>query len=300
MTGRGLSVASFALVLFCAGAADARTITDMLGRTIVLPDRPLRVVSLAPSLTETAFALGRGDWLVGVTDQCDYPVEARRKPRVGGMGAPDLERVVAARPDLVLLTAEANSREVVSQLERVGITAFAVRPSTFPDVLRATRVLATALGAEGAGDEAVRRIRERVDALRRRIDGRARPRTLFLIWTDPMIAAGRGTFLDDLIGMAGGINVAPAGLPYPRLGWEAMLRAGPEVILVASHRLGARTEFDASLADAWRSWQAVPAIRTGRILSIPGDPVLRPGPRVAEGLDELARAIHPDSSEPRP
>jgi iron complex transport system substrate-binding protein len=285
----------------CAGAAEARIVTDMLGRAVAVPGRPLRVVSLAPSLTETVFALGRGDWLVGVTDVCNYPEAAARKPRIGGLGAPDLERIVWARPDLVLLSAEGNSRDTLRQLDRLGVAAFAVTPSSVAGVVLAIEGVADVLGAQERGAALRDAIRERVGLTGSRLAGAARARTLFLIWTDPLIAAGRGTFLDDLIGLAGGINAAGGGpAPYPRLGWEAMIAAAPEVVLVASHRGVSEAVPEPALAAAWQRWRAVPAIRSGRIASVPGDLVLRPGPRVADALEQLARAIHPAAFGGRP
>jgi iron complex transport system substrate-binding protein len=297
---QAVAAGAAALLLAAAGSAAAHTVTDMLGRSVTVPDRPLRVVSLAPSLTEAVFALGRGDWLVGVTDLCDYPEAAREKPRVGGIGAPDLERIVAARPDLVLLTAEANARVMVAQLAQVGIPSFAVTPSSYRGVLSAIQGLASVLHAEEAGSTLVHAVGERMDALRERVARRRRPRALFLIWTDPMIAAGRTTFLQDLIELAGGANVARGAAAYPRLGWEEVLAAAPEVILVASHRPGAEPGVEPALLEAWQPWRAVPAVRAGRILGVHGDLVLRPGPRIAEAAEHLARALHPGAFEAAP
>jgi iron complex transport system substrate-binding protein len=291
---------ALALLLSGAGPAAARTVTDMLGRPVSVPDRPLRVVSLAPSLTEVVFALDRGDWLVGVTDLCDYPAAAREKPRLGGIGAPDLERVIAARPDLVLLTAEANAREMVVRLGRLGIASFAVTPSSYRGVLRALDGLAAILGAETAGAALVRAVEERIETVRGRLRGSPRVRALFLIWTDPMIAAGGATFLQDLIELAGGLNVARGAAAYPRLGWEEVLAAAPEAILVASHRAGAGPVVESTLVEAWQPWRAVPAVRAGRVVGVHGDLVLRPGPRVAEAVAHLARALHPSAFEAAP
>ncbi|MFB3819926.1 MAG: ABC transporter substrate-binding protein [Candidatus Methylomirabilales bacterium] len=283
-----------ALALLAAAPAAAATLTDMLGRAVPIPDRPLRLVSLAPSLTETVFALGRGDWLVGVSDLCNYPEAAREKPRVGGIGAPDLERIVLLRPDLVLITAEANSRQLVLQFDRLGIQTFAVTPSSFPGILEAIARLGRVTDAEARGAELAAGIRRRVEALGRRLAHRPRPGALVLIWTDPLIAAGPSTFLHDLIGLAGGENLARGQAPYPRLGWEDMLAAAPEVIVVASHR----GDVAETLRRAWQGWRAVPAVRTGRVVSAPADLILRPGPRVAEAVEVLARALHPAEVAP--
>ena len=290
-------------VLVCltaAAPAGAAAVTDMLGRSLTLPDRSLRVVSLAPSLTEAAFALGRGDWLVGITDVCNYPPATQDKPRVGAIGAPNLERIVDLRPDLVLVTAEGNSRETMWQLERLRIPVFAVAPEGYADVLASLRVLGAALQAEAAAAVVVERIEADVAKIRRAVAGRPHPRALYLIWTDPLIAAGPGTFIHDLLELAGGANVVRGSVPYPRIGWEEVVAAAPEVILVAAHRDEPDGAMEAALRDAWRTWQSVPAIRAGRIVAIPADSILRPGPRVADGLARLAMALHPEVAGRRP
>jgi len=151
-------------LLIAVSSVGAATVSDMLGRTVVVPDRPLRVVSLAPSLTETVYGLGRGDWLVGVTEFCDYPPEARSKTRVGGIAAPSLERIVSLAPDLVLTTAEGNSRNTMEQLERLGIATFALKPDSYAGVIGSIESLGRVLGAERAAWRVVGEIQERVRA----------------------------------------------------------------------------------------------------------------------------------------
>ena len=279
-------------LLGSAGPARPADVVDMLGRSVSLPDGPLRVVSLAPSLTEIVFALGRGDWLVGVTDFCDYPPEARSKPRIGGPMTPDLERVVRLRPDLVLATADGNPRETLAQLARLHIPVFAVKPEGYAGILASAEAVGRALRAEREAAALVQDIQGRVAAIRRAVAGRPRPRVLYLVWADPLIAAGPATYIHDLMEMAGGENVVrERSVPYPRLSWEEVVGAAPEVILVASHRDGPDRP---SIGEAWRGWQSVPAVRSGRIIAVPGDTIHRPGPRVVEGVERLARAIHPE------
>ncbi len=279
-------------LLVASAPARAATVSDMLGRSIPVPDGPMRVVSLAPSLTEIVFALGRSDWLEGVTDFCDYPPEARSKPKIGGPMTPDLERVVRLRPDLVLATAEGNPRDVVAQLTRLRIPVFAVKPEGYAGVLASVEAVGRALQAEAAATSLVQDIQRRIAAIGRAVAGRPRPRVLYLVWTDPLIAAGPVTYIHDLIEMAGGENVVrERSVPYPRLGWEEVVRGAPEVILVASH--GDRPDRSPS-EGVWKEWQSVPAVRSGRVLAVSGDTIHRPGPRVVEGVEQLTRAIHPE------
>jgi iron complex transport system substrate-binding protein len=279
-------------------SAQAATVQDMLGRAVSVPERPLRVVSLAPSLTETVFALGRGDWIAGVTDFCDYPAAARSKPKVGGTATPNLERIVDLRPDLVLATAEANPRETVGQLSRLGIPVFAVKPDGYAGILESVRLVGRVLGAEASAAALIRDIQGGVEAIRGRVTGRARPRVLYLVWADPPIAAGPSTFIHDLLEMAGGDNIVrERAVPYPRLSLEDIVGRAPEVILVASHSQRGdahATGFTPPLAQR-NGWQSIPAVRRGRVVSVPGDTIHRPGPRVVDGLERLARAIHPEA-----
>ena len=280
------------------GAAEAAVVPDMLGRPVAIPDRPLRVVSLAPSITETIYAVGRGNWLVGVTDVCDYPPPARELPRVGGIAAPNLEQIVRLRPDLVFATAEGNARDLLDRLARLGVATFALQPDRYEGVVGSILAMGRALGAEPAARGIVADIRRQVRRVQERVAGRSRPGVLYLIWTDPLIAAGAGTYLDDLLRMAGGRNIVWERTgSYPRLNWEQVIARAPDVILLADHRQDSERPATGSGAvpPEWRAWQAVPAIRTGRVLAVPSNTILRPGPRLGDGLMRLARAIHPEA-----
>jgi len=277
----------------CLGVASARaaTIPDMLGRPVTIPDGSLRLVSLSPSLTEIVYSLGREDWLVGVTDFCDYPPAARAKPRVGGTMTPDLERMLQVRPSLVLATAEGNPRDLVGHLTRVGVPVFAVKPEGYAGILDSIRVLGRALQAQAAAAALVRAMDAQEARIRRAVAGRPRPRVLYLVWSDPWIAAGPASFIHDLLRIAGGENVVQArSVPYPRVSLEEVIARAPEVVLVASH-LDTMVRPSTIVRDGL--WQGVPAVRSNRVVPVPGDTIHRFGPRVVEGLEHLARAIHP-------
>jgi len=279
------------------GVAAAAVVPDMLARSVAIPDRPLRVVSLAPSITETIYALGRGDWLVGATDVCDYPAPARALPRVGGIAAPNLERIVRLRPDLVFATAEGNARDLLDRLERLGLPTFALRPDSYTGVVDSMVAMGRALAADRAARRTVEDIQQQVRRIQGLVAGRSRPGVLYLIWTDPLIAAGAGTYLDDLLGLAGGRNIVWERTgSYPRLNWEQVVARVPDVILLADHREDSERPATGSgdVPPEWHAWQAVPAIRTRRVLAVPSNTILRPGPRLGDGLARLTRAIHPE------
>jgi iron complex transport system substrate-binding protein len=282
--------------------AEAAIVSDMLGRPIEIPDRPLRLVSLAPSITETVYALGRGEWLVGVTAVCDYPPPARALPKVGGIAAPNLEQIVRLRPDVVFATAEGNSRDLLDQLERVGLATFALRPDSYAGVLESILAVGRALAADQPARRVVDELERSVRLVRELVSGQSRPRVLYLIWADPLIAAGATTYLDDLLELAGGRNIVWERTgSYPRLDWEQVVGRAPEVILLADHREDSERAASGSgdMPPDWQSWQVIPAIRTGRVLAVPSNTILRPGPRLGEGLARLARAIHPEVFGPR-
>lgn len=284
---------------FLCGAPDAAVLPDMLGRPVVIPDaRPLRLVSLAPSITETIYAVGRGEWLVGVTAICDYPPSARTLPKVGGIAAPNLEQIVQLQPDLVFATAEGNSRDLLDQLERLGLATFALRPDSYPGVIHSIQAVGRAVAAGEAANRIEDGIRRSVRTVQELVGGRARRRVLYLIWSDPLIAAGAGTYLDDLLELAGGRNIVRQRTgAYPRLNWEQVVASAPEVILLADHREDSERAATGSgdMPPDWRTWRAVPAIRTGRVLTVPSNTILRPGPRIGEGVGRLARAIHAEA-----
>ncbi len=280
-------------LLWGAASAGAGTISDVLGRPVTIPSGPLRLVALSPSLTEIVFALGRSDWLVGVTDFCDYPPAAREKPRVGGTMTPNLERVLQVRPSLVLATAEGNPRDLVGHLTRLGLPVFAVRPEDFAGILDSIRILGRVLQAEAPARALVRAMEEQGARISRAVAGRPRRRVLYLVWTDPLIAAGPASFINGLIRMAGGENVVrERTVPYPRLSLEEVVTGAPEVILVASHLDAADRPSAVALGGLWRE---IPAVRSNRVVPIPGDTIHRFGPRVVEGLGHLARGIHPEA-----
>lgn len=280
-------------VLLGTASAQGGTVPDMLGRPVTIPDGPLRLVSLSPSLTEIVYALGREEWLVGVTDFCDYPPAARGKPRVGGTITPNLERVLQVRPSLVLATAEGNPRDLVGQLTRVGIPIFALKPDGYAGILDSIRLLGRVLQADAPAAGLVRAMDEQAARIHRAVAGRPRPRVLYLVWSDPAIAAGAASFIHDLIRIAGGENVVgELTVPYPRVSLEEIVARAPEVILVASHLDAMGSPATITQGGLWRE---IPAVRSNRVVPVPGDTIHRFGPRVVEGLGHIARAIHPEA-----
>lgn len=281
-----------ALLAALASPASAFTARDMLGREVGLAAPPARIVSLVPSVTEILFALGAEARLVGVTDFCDYPPAALRKPRVGGMVGPSLEAIVALRPDLVVATTEGSREETVAQLERLRIPTYLVAAHRLSDVTGLIVRLGELTG-RGAAAEALRgALERRIDAVRAAVGPLRRPRVLYVLWPEPLIVPGREALLTELIRLAGGESISAAdGESYPRFSLEAAVARAPEVILLANH--GARTgPID---RERWQRLTGLPAIKAGRLHQVDGNLLHRYGPRIVDGLEQLARAIHPEA-----
>jgi len=280
------------LLLALRAPAAALTTRDMLGRPVTLAAPATRIVSLVPSVTEILFALGADDRLVGVTDFCDYPAAARQKPSVGGMVSPNLEVLVSRKPDLVVATTEGTREETVAQLERLRIPTYLVVAHRVTDVTALVSHLGELTGRRVAADALRARIEQRVDAVRRAVAPYRRPRVLYVLWPEPLIVPGRDALVTELIRLAGGESISAGdGDSYPRYSLEAAVAKAPEVILLANH--GANTgPID---RERWQRLSELPAIRTGRLHQVEGNLLHRYGPRVVDGLEQLARVIHPEA-----
>ncbi len=281
------------------GSAPARAVvvTDHLGRRVDVPSRPQRIVSLAPSLTETLYALGAGNRVAGVTEYCDYPAEAKTKTKVGGMINPNIERLVALRPDLTLITKEGNRRETLEALERLGIPVYVVETARLENISRALRDLGKVIGESATGEALAGDLDRRIGAIRTAVRGQAPRRTLFLVWLQPLITVGHETFLDDLMESAGASSVSRSqSQPWPKMSVEEILRQDPEYILVPQSNDFSPTRDDLARVPGWRELSAV---RNDRILYL-NEAIQRPGPRIGEMLESLARLLHPDAFAPKP
>lgn len=253
-------------------------------------EAPRRIVSLAPSVTETLFALGFGDRLAGVTTYCDYPAEARKLPKIGDFMNPSLEAVVAKRPDLVIGVAGATDPVKAREMERLGLKVVLVSVSNLSDILAAIRSIAALLRSEKEGEKLIAKIAAQVEDVKRRIAPAARRSVLMVVGFQPLISVGGKNFIDELITLAGGDNIArSAAQPWLNLPDEVVVAKAPQVIIEA----GMGSERGKSVK-RWSDLKSVPAVREGRIYSYPSDKILRPGPRFGEASAELARLIHPE------
>jgi len=247
-----------------------------------------RLVVLAPSATETVFALGAGDRVVGVCGQCDFPADAARLPKVGGYLAPSVESVIGVRPDLVIAVPSPGNREAVRAIERVGVRVLVVQDRQLDDLFVSIHTIADALGIVETGERLAREIRQALDAVRARVADRPRVRALLVVGHSPLIVAGGGTLQGELVDIAGGTNVAAdVGTAFPQVSAELVVARAPEVILDAA--MGT----EAGARELFANLTTVPAVANGRIVPIQSDTLFRAGPRVPEGAAILANAMHP-------
>jgi len=266
------------------------TLTDDAGRTVTIATRPQRIVSLAPSHTETLYALGLGDQVVGVTEYCNYPPEAANKPKIGGFANIDLEQVVGLNPDLVLAST-LHIAEVVPALQERGLTVVVIEPKTVLGVLDSISTIAHITGQDKAGELLVAQMGQRIEAIQQKLKEVPRPKVFWELGPE-LYTAGPGSFINDLIVLAGGENVAAdADSPWPQLSVEVIVLKDPDVIVLADHNYGET----ATKVKERSGWSDIRAVKEGRIVEITNDDIVsRPGPRIVEGLEFLARALHPD------
>jgi cobalamin transport system substrate-binding protein len=251
---------------------------------------PQRVVSLAPSVTETLFALGFGNRLVGVTTSCDYPIESRNIPKIGSFMSPSLETIAAKRPGIVIGVSSATDPAKAREMERLGLKVTLISLASVNDILNSIKSIARLLGSPQAGEKLVRRITLQMDQVKERVAPAPRRSTLLLVGLRPLIAVGGKNFIDELITLAGGQNIAgDAAQPWLNLPDEYVVAKAPQVIIEA----GMGSERDQG-AKHWADLKSIPAVQQGRVYRYPSDKILRPGPRIGEGLEEIARLLHPE------
>jgi iron complex transport system substrate-binding protein len=272
------------------------TVTDDLGHSVRFTTPPQRIISLAPALTEMLFSLGLDDRIVGVTDYCNYPAAAVTKPRVGGLN-PNLEKIISLHPDLIVAVAGIYQNQSFTRFEQFHVPYFTVDPSSIEKIFEAILVLGKITGTEETAAEEVGKLRHRLNAVQQKVLAGSRPRLLYVVDEEPLISVGKGSYLDDLIREAGGVNIT-GGLEkaYPIVSMEYVIQQDPQVIILAM-------DADQVLSDQerqhWSRWSSLSAVRNGNIYKVSRDLLNRPGPRVLEGVEELARLLHPaDGNKP--
>jgi iron complex transport system substrate-binding protein len=253
---------------------------------------PRRIVSLAPSVTEILFALGLGDNIVGVTKFCDFPEEAKKKPKIGGMSNPSLEAVLSLKPDIVVLTTDGNPKEFEERLISLKIKTYVFEARTIIGLPQGIRSMAKALGVKERGERLAKSIEDGVRNASRsavRVNDRvSRKKVLFIVWPEPLIVAGRGTAIDDAITLLGYDNIASrAATAYPKYSIEEVMRQAPDVLVIGK---GSGMDMVAVSKGILKRLSTITAVKNDRVYYV-GDGLYRLGPRVVQGIEELSACL---------
>jgi iron complex transport system substrate-binding protein len=269
-----------------AAPAETRVVTDEAGRRVRVPVRLTRVVTLAPNLTEIVYAVGAGDLLVGNTTFCDYPAEARQVTKVGDTLQPNIERIIALRPEVIFVSTASQLETFTKQLDERGISVFVTDPHDLEGVFASIRTLGEILGRADAAATVVNKLRARAAAVHERVLLRPTVTVFYQVSPQPLWTAGKKSWITDLIRRAGGKSVtAEVEGEWVRYSDESALASRPEALIMATG--GEKMEVAPAL-------QKSPAVKAGRVYGINGDFLSRPGPRLVDGLEQMARALHPD------
>lgn len=265
---------------------------DEVGREVLFPFPPKRIISLAPNITEILFDLGLDEEIVGVSVHCNFPEKAKTKPRVGSYISLDYEKIISLKPDLIIATGAGNTREMVERLEKLGLPAYVIFPKNLEGILLSIDHIGQVVDRKREALRIIQDMKRKRAKIINLMQDVPRTRVFLQIGEAPMVTVGKGSFADDLIRLSGGENVAgDEKKMYPRFGMEEILKRAPEVIIITSMNTGA--DYEKVLQD-WSRWGTIPAVKNGRIHLIDSDLIDRPSPRIMDGLEEMARILHPE------
>ncbi len=269
-------------------ATTMREVTDEAGKRVRVPLRPQRIITLAPNLTEIVYALGAGATLVGNTTFCDYPAEAKQVAKVGDTLQPNIERIIALKPEVIFVSTASQLETFTKQLNERGIAVFVTDPHDLEGVFRSIKTLGELLGQEAQAEKLLSDLRARAASVEEATKGRPPVTVFYQVSPQPLWTAGRKSWITDLIRRAGGKSVTgEVEGEWMRYSDEAALASRPEAIIMA-------TSSDNKL-DVAAALQKSPAVLNKRVYGINGDYLSRPGPRLVEGLEQIARVLHPEA-----
>lgn len=269
-------------------------VTDQVGREVFFTEIPQIIVSLSPSNTEVVFALGLEDRLVGVTEYCNYPPEAMEKEIVGGFSTPNIERIMELQPDLII--ASTIHVEEVPRMEELGMTVLVIESSTLIDLYTSISLVAEVTGVTSNGEALIASIQQRIQAVEDvvgQIPNEDQVRVYYEVYSDPLMTAGKQAFINEIISLAGGINIFnDIDESYPQISAEVVADRQPEVILYPDYHGTAETVIEAMVTRP--GWENVPAVKSGNVVAVADDSFARPGPRVVEAVEEAAKIFYPE------
>lgn len=278
-------------------------VTGVIGATVLIGcdarsndelrkgNSPQRIVSLAPAITETLFALGAGAEVAGVSQYCDYPPEVARLPKVGTFLTPNIEAIAGRRPTIVIGLQTSSDLREIRALRAMGYRTLMVDDNSIAGIEASIRTVGDAIGRVREARALLDSTHARIEAIEERLRGSPERPVLMVVGHQPMVAVGTGTYLDELLTMARAKNIAAgAAQAWPRLSIEYIIATRPEVILD-----GQMGSDPGSPSSFWGKYPTIPAVSAHRVVGYPEDPTLHPGPRIVETLEILARLIHPEA-----
>ena len=267
------------------------SVTDDTGATVTLDQPAQKVVSIAPADTEIAYAIGGGSKMVGGTSYDDYPEEAKSLAKVGDFSNPSIEKIVALEPDLVL-AAGGIQAGLRSKIEKLGMQVFVVDPTTYDGVMEDITELGQLMGLEAGAAKVVADMTAAKEKAQARVASLDRPATFIEVYSKPLMTAGKGTFIDDLVTLAGGTNIgAAAGPGFPNFSSEVLVQDDPAVYVAM-----AGSQSTPGAIAKRPGYSGLAAVKDGKVYVIDDNLIARPGPRLALGLEQLAAMIHPEAS----
>ena len=253
-----------------------------------------RIVSLSPNLTEIVFALGLGDRVIGVSNNCDWPVEAKQKPKMGTFWQPNIEAIIAAKPDLVVCESFLQHKEAAETLKRSGISVLSLRVESIEQLYNAILSIGGAAGCPDKAEPLAAKIKGDFEQIRAKASSAKKVKVLWAVQTEPMRVVGVKTFVNEIIEIAGGQNViAPTGDQYPSVGTETILTSGAEVIIQSAMGKEAIAKQQEAADKFWNRFANLPAVKEKKVYVIESDIVLRLGPRLPGGAMMVAKLLHP-------
>ena len=286
--------------LLCGFGLYWRTVshkTLRLARALTITSSPKRIASLAPNLTEILFALGLGEKVVAVSNGSDYPPEAANKKKIGTFWQPSTEAVIASKPDLVitLRTRTEQQKSVADSLKRLRFKVLSLKIEKIEGLLSAIQQIGEATGCKQRAEQLVKDISNQLNDLQLKLGSTNKVKVLWVVQNEPLRVAGRKTFINELIELAGGENaIGPTIAQYPQIGTEQLLACGAETIIQSAMGTNNITEQQQAAEMFWSKWASLPAVKNNRIYIVESDTVLRLGPRICQGIELIARCLHPD------
>jgi iron complex transport system substrate-binding protein len=266
-----------------------REITDDLGRRVKIPERVTSAVSLAPNLTEITFAVGAGERLVGVTSYCDYPEDAKKIRRIGDTLTPNIENIVALKPQIILVSTASQMENFTKTLDQQNISYFVTNPNSLEDIYKSIYQIGEIFGTNEKARQVVDEMKRRVTDVEVRTNTAKHVKVFVQIDKNSLYTIGKASFLTDLIRRAGGVSVTESvATGYPKISKETALALNPEAIILSE---------SADNREPNEVFAKSPAVAGGKVFRINADVLSRPAPRIVDALEQIAKALHPESFE---